>query len=119
MIDWIHELAREWGHWVRKAEAKQRQISGTLGRIVEEGPDGAAIRSHHDNIPIVDFPEDVAKFHRAWLKLGKDDKLLIEVDYKRRYSVGKKFAAVGKKKDAYYRARSGALASVMYLMGEG
>jgi glutathione peroxidase-family protein len=101
---------------MRKSEAKQGAIGGTLGRIREEGLDGAAIRSYGDRIPIIDFPEDVEEFHRAWLKLEPEHKRIVYVDYKLRIPIAKKLELVGKKKDPYYRLRSNALTAIMYLM---
>ncbi len=115
MIDrsWVHSLADHWGHWMRKAEAKQGQIQGTLGRINEEGPEGAAIKSHGAKIPIVDFPEEIAAFHRVWLSLTDRHQMIIWIDYKQRGSVKQKFKKMDMKKDAYYRLRSAALIAVV------
>jgi len=119
MIDWVHSMGNDWGHWVRKAEAKQGQIQGTLGRIKDEGLDGAAIKSHGYNIPVVDFPEDISEFHRAWLRLDREFQLLIWVDYKLRKSIKKKFALLNKKKTAYYLLRDHAHAAISYQMAVG
>lgn len=116
MIDWVHSLACDWGHWVRKSEAKQGVIKGTLGRILEEGLDGAAIRSHGQQIPILDFPEDVATFHRAWLRLDRPYQLIIWVDYRLRRKSAEKFALMNKKKNAYYRLRGKAHSMISYEM---
>ncbi len=116
MIDWVHSMGRDWGHWMRKAEAKQGQIQGTLGRIHEEGLDGAAIKSHGTKIPIVDFPEDIAEFHRGWLKLDREYHLMIWVDYKLRAKIKEKFVLMNKKKGAYYRCRSKAHDAISYEM---
>ena len=112
MIDWVHSLGNNWGHWMRKAEAKQGQIQGTLGRIKEEG-EGASIRTHGSTIPIVDFPEEVAAFHRAWLSLIDRYQRIIWIDYKQRLSAKEKFREMDIKKDAYYRLRNDALTAVV------
>jgi len=117
MIDWVHSMGNDWGHWVRKAEAKQGQIQGTLGRIKDEGLDGAAIKSHGYNIPVVDFPEDISEFHRAWLRLADEYQMIIWVDYKHRCPVKRKFKIMQKKKDAYYRLRGNALIALVAKMG--
>ena len=116
MIDWVHSLANDWGHWVRKAEAKQGQIQGTLGRIQTEGLDGAAIRSFGQRIPVVDFPEEVAEFHCAWLRLDEEHQLILWVDYKLRKSIKKKFSLMNKKKTSYYRLRDKAHSVISYEM---
>jgi hypothetical protein len=108
MIDWVHSLAKDWGHWVRKSEAMGGQLQGTMGRIMEEGLDGAAIRSHGQRIPILDFPKDVGRFHRAWLQLDRHHQMIIWVDYKMRKSVQEKLALMNKKKTAYYKLRNDA-----------
>ena len=117
MIDWVHSMGSDWGHWLRKAEAKQGQIQGTLGRIHEEGLNGAAIKSHGNKIPVVDFPEDVQEFHSAWLRLDDEYQMIIWVDYKHRCSVKKKFKIMEKKKDAYYRLRGDAMIALVAIMG--
>jgi len=119
MIDWVHSMGHDWGHWMRKAEAKQGQIQGTMGRIAEEGLDGAAIKSHGQKLPIIDFPEDIAEFHRAWLRLDREDHLLFWVDYKLRPGVPKKFFMMNKKRTAYYRLRDRAHSAISYEMALG
>ena len=104
-IDWVHSLGKDWGHWVRRSEAQAGQIQGTMGRIVEEGPAAAAIRTRGSHIPIVDFPRDVRKFHQAWLGLPAKYKQIIWVDYRLRMPVQRKFDTMGLKKNAYYRLR--------------
>lgn len=116
MSDWIHALANEWGHWMRKAAARDGAITGTLGRIRDEGADGAAIRSHGQKIPITDFPVDVSRFHRAWLHQEPQHQAIIFVDYRMREPVAKKFALMHKKKNAYYRARRRALDAIARTM---
>lgn len=110
--DWIKVLARDWGGCVRRFEAQLGQISGTLGRIHEEGVDGAAIRSHAQKLPIVDFPKDIQQFHRAWLDLEPPDQNIIWLDAKVRMPFQEKWAAMNMKKDSYYRARRSALMKI-------
>lgn len=114
MIDWVHSFGNEWGHWVRKAEAKQGAIRGTLGRIREEPFNGNSVPNFSSKILAIDFPEDVSKFHRAWLSLDEEHKSILWIDYKLRKPALEKFKLAGKKKDAYYRARSKAQAAIMY-----
>ena len=116
MIDWVHSMGNDWGHCMRRSEAKQGQIQGTLGRIKDEGLVGAAIRSHGSKIPIVDFPEDIAEFHRAWLRLDRDYQMMIWVDYKLRSPIERKFELMNKKRSAYYRLRSSAHSAISYEM---
>ena len=104
---------------MRKAEAKHGQIQGTLGRIRDEGSVGAAIRSVSNHVPVLDFPEDVAEFHHAWLRLDRDYKNIIFVDYRLRLPVSDKFELMNKKKDAYYRLRSKAHSMISYEMALG
>ena len=116
MIDWVHSLGRDWGHWVRKSEAMSGRIQGTLGRIQDEGLDGASIRSHGTKIPILDFPEDVARFHRAWLSLDRQYQMVLWLDYKMRKPIKVKFLLMNKKKDAYYRLRDRAHSIISFEM---
>jgi len=119
MIDWVHSMGNDWGHWMRKAEAKQGQIQGTLGRIGDEGLDGAAIKSHGSKITVVDFPEDISEFHRAWLRLDRDFQLMIWVNYKLRKSVKQKFNLMHKKRTAYYRFLGKTHSAISYEMATG
>ena len=120
MIDWVDSMGTDWGHWMRKAEAKQGQIQGTLGRIAEEGLDGAAIKSHGSKIPVVDFPEDIAEFHRAWLRLDRGFHLMLWVHYKLRHrDVRKKFRLMNKKKNAYYLFLGKVHSAISYEMAVG
>ena len=116
MIDWVDSMGNDWGHWMRKAEAKQGQIQGTLGRITEEGLNGAAIKSHGYKIPIIDFPEDISEFHRAWLRLDRDCQMMIWVDYKLNKPIKQKFALMNKKRSSYYRLRDKAHSAISYEM---
>lgn len=109
MTDWVHALAIDWGHHLRRLEAQSSLVQGTLGRIVEQGPDGAAIRvTFSAKVPVIDWPRHVAEFHRAWLELEELHQAIIFIDYKLRLPVKRKFRLAGKKKDAYYRARANA-----------
>lgn len=112
MTDWVHALARDWGYWIRRTEAEASLVHGTLGRIAEEGPEGAAIRSAYAagrNIPITDVPKDVAKFHRIWLTLTTDLKEIVYIDYKLRTPVARKYRWMGLSKNKYYKLRTRAL----------
>lgn len=112
MTDWVHALANEWGHWMRKAAALDGSIQGTLGRIRDEGPDAASIRVHGTRIPCLDFPSDVSRFHKAWLHLEPEYQAIIFVDYRMREAQSKKIQIMRKTKSAYYRLRKKALNSV-------
>lgn len=112
MADWVKYLAQDWGHWMRKMD--RQSISGTLGRIQEQGLDGAAIRGHVDNIPIIDFPRDVQKFHSAYKRLDPHHQKIIFLDFRiANVPHGEKFKALGLKKDTYYRRRREALDTIV------
>lgn len=110
MTNWIHELGREWGHWMRKADALAGNLTGTLGRVYEEGPAAAAIRTAYQRskIPLVEFPQEVDRFHKAWLQLPEDPAEILFIEYKLRVPFEEKWRLANKKKGAYYRARSDA-----------
>lgn len=112
MINWIDELANQWGHWMRKSESIGGNVHGSLGRIMDEGLDGAAIREYGQKIPVVDFPKDVKKFHRGWLALEPHYQNLVFVDYRIRAKVTDKFDVMNLKKNAYYRRRGQALEKI-------
>jgi len=109
VTDWVHSLANEWGHWMRKSASRDGALQGTLGRIREEGADGAAIREYGQKVPIMDFPKDVGKFHRAWLRLSDPYQSIIFVDYRVRAGVKEKFDVMHMKRSKYYRVRRKAL----------
>jgi len=115
MTDWVHALARDWGCWIRRTEAEASLVKGTLGRIAEEGPEGAAIRGAYAagrNIPITDVPSEVARFHRIWLTLATDLRNVLYVDYKLRTPVARKYRGLGLSKNKYYKLRTRALIEV-------
>ena len=116
MADWVHSLANDWGHWMRKSAAIDGAIRGTLGRIYEEGADGAAIRSHGSKIPVTDFPLDVARFHRAWIRLEPHLGRIIFIDYRMRDPLKKKLGILRVKKTKYYRLRRLALDKIVQTM---
>ena len=110
--DWIIPLAREWGHEMRAFKAKLGNIQGTLGRIRDEGPDGAAIRGQGDYIPDIDFPLQVQQFHKAWLDLDYHLNKIIRIDYIERGPAPKKWAKMDMSRSEYYKYRRKALVSI-------
>ncbi len=116
MTDWVHSLANDWGHWMRKSAAVDGAIRGTLGRIHDEGLDGAAIRAHGDRVPVTDFPLDVARFHRAWVCLDPHLGGIIFIDYRMRDPLKKKLSIMRMKKTKYYRLRRTALDKIAQKM---
>lgn len=107
--EWIRGLANEWGHQMRKFEAKLTNIQGTLGRAVTEGAHGAATGQVGDYVPDIDFPVEVQKFHRAWIDLDIQKRSIIYLDFKTRAPVQSKWEKMGMSKSTYYRARANAL----------
>ena len=107
--EWVKGLARNWGREVRRFEKQIEGIQGTMGRIMEEGPDGAAIRSYRDTVPVSDFSRDVQTFHRAWLDLKPELKAIIWLDFKVRGKTIKKMKDADMPKTTYYRTRREAL----------
>ena len=99
----LPELAKLWGHEMRKLEAKASSIQGTMGRIREEGPTGAAIKGQRDYVPSIDFPDEVQRFHMAWRDLDFVPKTVIYVHYKQHGKAMKKAAKLGMNKSKYYR----------------
>ena len=109
---WILGLAEEWGYSMRRFESKLTQISGTLGRIHEEGPVGAAIRGHGDHLPDIDLEPEVQKFHRAWLDLDVRDRKILWIAFKEPGPAKKKYLKMELPKKTYYRYRENALMKV-------
>jgi hypothetical protein len=118
-LDWVKSLAVAWGREVRRFNKRAQGVSGTMGRIYEEGPDGAAIRSYRPDdiqgMPKIDFPREINKFHRAWIDLDYELKSILVVDFvvpNRRGKKHKKWGALEVSKDAYYRRRNRALTKI-------
>ena len=64
MIDWMHDLGKDWGRWNRKCpDWPYRSLAGV---VAEYGSVGAAIKSYVQAIPIRDMPIDILEFHNAW-----------------------------------------------------
>jgi len=101
--EWIHGTAEVWAREVRGFEKRIRGIKGTMGRIRDEGPVGAAIRGYGDHIPKVDFrDEEVRKFHRAWLDLDVRPREHIWVHFKEFGSIKSKVKALETNNRSYY-----------------
>lgn len=107
--DWVKGLAELWGQNVRRFEARLGSIQGTMGRIREEGPEGAAIRSYHDHLPYTEFPREVRIFHRAYMDLKPHLKAVLWVSYKVPGPLKKKIKKMGVSRSAFYRRRAEAL----------
>ena len=101
-LGWIKDLGRQWGHHMRRQDAMAGNIKGTMGRIHEEGLDGAAIRSYVDKVPYNEFPSDVRKFHLAFLKLDTHLKSIVFIHFRLNIPHKKKHEKTGKKQQNYY-----------------
>ncbi len=90
-----------WGRDVRRIA--ETGLQGTLGRISDEGPTGAAIRKFGWNLPPgVDFSDiETLVFHRAWLDMNIEERAILwtrfVVDTTRPYEV------LDMSKSRYYR----------------
>jgi hypothetical protein len=80
MIDWLHDLGKDWGREVRRRPNGWPKVS-LMGRIKEFGSVGAAIRTHEQVIPINDMPIDVLEWHTAWTGLEPRPKQTLYVFY--------------------------------------
>ena len=110
--NWVRPLAESWGHEIRKFEKKVGAIQGTLGRIRDEGPDGAAIRGAPDYVPKIDLPRQVSKFHKAWIDLDHQEKNIIWLQFKEYGKTRDKWAVMGMKKTKYYKTLNAALEKI-------
>jgi hypothetical protein len=97
---------------MRKFEAKLGNLQGTLGRIRDEGPDGAAIRGQADYTPDIDFPKEIRRFHQAWLDLDYGHRTVLWLDFVKKMPAVKKFEEMGMSKPKYYRTRREALRAI-------
>ena len=109
VAEWVKGLARQWGTEVRRLEREIDGLQGTMGRIHEEGPVAASIRSYNDSLPYREFSRDVSIFHRAWIDLKPELKAVIWLDFKEGGAPKRKVSRSGLSKSAYYRKRTQAL----------
>ena len=80
MIEWVHELAREWGAYLRSS-GNPYQSRNIIDRMMKEGS-GAS----HTNVIPLDFDaeqseSEVLSFHRAFLRLSEVPRDVIYVLY--------------------------------------
>ena len=101
MIDWIDDLAKDWARYIMRSN-KAWPSRSILGRIVDEGSVGAAIRSHIQVIPINDMPADVMEFHRAWNALRGKRRQILWVHYCSKAGIQRKISAMRTTKTTYY-----------------
>ena len=80
MIDWIHEVGKDWGVFMRRPVSGYPPIS-LVGKCVEFGSVGAAIKGQNQGIHIDEMPEDVLEFHNAWRELAEMPKRTLFVFY--------------------------------------
>ena len=107
--EWAKGLARNWGAELRRFERDIEGLQGTMGRIHEEGPVGAAIRSYREDIPYHEFTHPVKTFHRAWIDLKPELKAIIWLDFKMPGKTKAKIKKSGLPQATYYRKRAEAL----------
>lgn len=81
MIDWVDEVGKDWGRYMRRVPYDGFPALSVMGRIAEEGSVGAAIRSHVQVVPISDVPADILEFHRAWATVEPKYKKVLYVQY--------------------------------------
>ncbi len=110
--NWVRPLAEKWGHEIRKFQSKAGNIQGTMGRIRDEGPDGAAIRGAPDYVPKVDLPRQVNKFHRAWTDLDYHEKDILWLQFVEFGKTKDKWAYMGMNKSKYYRTLNASLEKI-------
>lgn len=100
---WIDTTAGDWGREMRRFEKRITAVQGTMGRIREEGPVGAAIREFRDHLPKIDFMDDqVAKFHMAWIDLDTKERAYVWVHFKEHGKVKDKLKRLDTKINDYY-----------------
>jgi hypothetical protein len=115
MIDWMHDLGKDWGRWMRRHPNgwPSKSLSGAL---VEYGSVGAAIKAHGDYIPIRDMPEDILEFHSAWMVAKSRAKYTVYVFYYLVADVESKAEALGVSKSTLYERVTDAQTEIWSLM---
>jgi len=107
MIEWVHEMAQDWGAWMRHP-AKGWPPCSLMGRIAEEGSVGAAIKRHVGSVPIHEMPEAALRFHRVFKNCGEQTRKIFWVMYAVRGNRDNKAHALGVSKSTMYRQRNDA-----------
>jgi hypothetical protein len=75
----VHSRLEKWGKWSRDCEARAWPEATMLGRLIEQGPMGAA----QSGKPPISMPDDVAAVDAAVARLGDIDKGVIKSYYMR------------------------------------
>lgn len=73
----VHVRLERWGNWAKEGNQNGWPAQTILGRMMEQGPNGA---SQHGKPPI-SMPEDIAVTDAAVAKLGEVDKGVIRAYY--------------------------------------
>jgi len=75
----VHERLEQWGRWAKDSEANAWPKSTLLGRVIEQGANGASQQGK----PPVQIPEPVAVVDAAVSRLGAVDRGVIQTYYLR------------------------------------
>lgn|GEM_PF-4907232 len=102
MLDFIHSQGKAWGRYMRQSPTGYSSRS-VMGRIVEEGSVGAAIKQFFQKIPVTGIPRGVLPFHRAYLRLPERLREVIFVTYVVGAERDAKAEALGITKSHMYR----------------
>lgn len=75
----VHERLEQWGRWAKESEAKAWPESTLLGRVIEQGANGASQQGR----PPIMIPEAVAAVDAAVCRLAGVDRAVIQTYYLR------------------------------------
>ena len=82
MIDWIHAMALSWGHQLRRHARAEGDLPSLAGKLMELGPQGAAIRGSGAQHFGEGLLGDALEFHCAWKKLDRfADRRILHLHY--------------------------------------
>lgn len=75
----VHERLEQWGRWARDSEARAWPEATLLGRVIEQGANGAS----QSGRPPVQIPDAVAIVDAAVCRLGAIDRGVVQTYYLR------------------------------------
>lgn len=103
MIDWVHELCRDWGSYMRRSP-KKWPSKNTVWRLwKEQGASGAEPGPAN---PDWDIDEDVLELHRVWRSMPEELSDLLFVFYVKRCEPKRKAEMLGVSITKMYELRS-------------
>ena len=102
MIDWIDAMGRSWGYQMRRRT--EGKLPSLAGKVMDLGPNGAAIRGAGSQVFEECLLGDALEFHIAYQHLDKyGDRQILALHYVDPSPVKKKSHELGIPKSTYWQ----------------